>query len=63
MVDWSKISLDLGNRIKDIITGEGEDREEATLNKPKEYDELAKLLSGKGDVKLEGEEKEFVEVC
>ncbi len=59
MVDWSKISAGLADRIKDIITSEGEDRETAKLDKHAEYQKLSQLLSGGG--KVSGEEKGFVE--
>ena len=59
MVDWSKISAGLADRIKDIITSEGEDRETAKLDKHAEYQKLSQLLSGEG--KVSGEEKGFVE--
>ena len=59
MVDWSKISAGLADRIKDIITSEGEDRETAKLDKHSEYQKLSQLLSGDG--KVTGEEKGFIE--
>ena len=59
MVDWSKISANLADRLKEIITDKGEDPKKAKVDKYTEYQELSKLLSGEG--KVSGDEAKFVE--
>ncbi len=57
MVDLSKLSADVRNRIETIMAGDGKDSKK--IDSRKEYQELGKLLSGDG--KVNGKQKEIVE--
>lgn len=59
MTDWSKLSLDLQGRLKEIMAGKGENPD--AIDHHEEYQELAKLLAGKGKDKIDGDAREFIE--